>query len=173
MTYRKFGRFFNSGDLLSRDNYGFFYWSDRVGDTFRWKGENVATTEVEAVVGAVPGIEDVAVYGVEIPNCDGKVGMASVKLQEGLTLDRMDWSKFHSECAAHLPVYSRPAFVRIRSKMTVTSTFKHQKNDLVKEGYNPSLMNGDHLFYYSVKEGAYLRLEAKAYADICAGVIKL
>ena len=165
-------RYFNSGDLLSRDSYGFFYWSDRVGDTFRWKGENVATTEVEAVVAAVNGIGDVAVYGVEIPGCDGRAGMASVKLQENTTIGQMDWSLFHIECAAHLPVYSRPLFIRVRNQMTVTSTFKHQKNDLIKEGFNPAMMNGDLLFYYTAKDGSVVPVDDKLYNDIMSGVIK-
>lgn len=165
--------YFNTGDLLSKDKYGFFYWSDRVGDTFRWKGENVATAEVETVLGAIPGIADVAVYGVAIPGCDGRAGMASVQLLDELTVDTMDWKKYQAECVAHLPVYSRPMFLRIRKAMSVTSTFKHQKSDLVKEGFDPALVKGDLLYFVSPKDGALQLIDNKLFARINSGELKL
>jgi fatty-acyl-CoA synthase len=165
--------FFNTGDLLSKDKYGFFYWSDRVGDTFRWKGENVATAEVETILGAIPGIADVAVYGVAIPGCDGRAGMASIQLLDGLTVDTMDWNKYHAECAANLPVYSRPIFLRIRKSMNVTTTFKHQKSDYVKEGFDPALVKDEILYFVSPKDGALQIIDSELFARINSGDIKL
>lgn len=173
-VFKKGDLYYNSGDLLSLDSLGFFYWSDRVGDTFRWKGENVATTEVEAVLSTIPGIADVSVYGVQIPQCDGKAGMAAIQLQEGLSFDTMDWALFQSECVKHLPVYSRPVFIRIRPQMTITSTFKHQKGDLVKDSFNPSLVKTDELFVVlSAKDGKLSRIDSDVFTRITNGEIKL
>ncbi|NXA70713.1 S27A2 synthetase, partial [Mohoua ochrocephala] len=77
--------FFNSGDLLMMDHEKFMYFQDRVGDTFRWKGENVATTEVEATLASVSFIQEVNVYGVAVPGCEGRCGMAAVRLKDGAT----------------------------------------------------------------------------------------
>lgn len=165
--------FFNTGDLLSCDNMGFFYWSDRVGDTFRWKGENVATTEVELVLGAIAGIAEVAVYGVQIPNCDGRAGMAAVTLGDGVAEKSLDWSVFHTECVKHLPVYSRPLFVRVRKQIAVTTTFKHQKSDLVKDGYDLSLVKDDAIYFYNTKEGTFVLLTEEMANEINTGVIKV
>lgn len=170
---RKGDQFFNSGDLLSRDEQGFFYWSDRVGDTFRWKGENVATTEVENVLDAVPGFADVTVYGVTVPDYDGRVGMAAISLSEGMSVDKVDWTVFHSECTKHLTHYSRPAFLRIQETMAVTTTFKHQKTDLVKDGFDPSKVKNDKLFFYSQRDGKVLPLDKELFSKIEGGVVKL
>lgn len=171
-VFKKGDMYFNSGDLLSMDSLGFFYWSDRVGDTFRWKGENVATSEVEAVMVAVPGFADVSVYGVEIPNCDGRAGMAAVKLLDDVTFENMDWDRYHAECVANLPIYSRPVFIRIRHEMKVTTTFKHQKNDLVKEGFNPSVVT-DNIYLYSAKDGTLTLVDKDLYEAIAAGIVKV
>jgi fatty-acyl-CoA synthase len=158
--------YFNSGDLLRRDWFGFFYWCDRVGDTFRWKGENVATTEVrynpgafpyffqiEHVLASIPFISDVTVYGVDVPYCDGKAGMASIVLKDGFTESSIDWSRYHLECVSHLPAYARPLFIRIQNQLQTTGTFKHQKNTLVSENYNPQKMKSDGLYFYSSSIG--------------------
>ena len=168
--------YFNSGDLLQRDRFGFFYWSDRVGDTYRWKGENVATTEVEHVLSGVPGVEDVAVYGVEVPYCDGKCGMAALTLSAGVTVSSMDWMAMHEELLQHLPTYARPLFFRIQSSLLVTSTFKHQKNDLVKDGFNPQVIlekDGTLPLFYSPKEGTFVDMTETLYRQITNGQVKL
>lgn len=170
---KKGDKYFNSGDLLSRDEWGYFYWCDRVGDTFRWKGENVATTEVAHVLSDVPDISDVTVYGVSVPGCDGRVGMASIVLHENRTVDNFDWSAFQKEVTANLPVYARPAFLRFRKQMALTSTFKHQKGDLVKDGFDPVNMKDDVLFYYSAKDGKHEKVTSALYEKICNGQVQL
>lgn len=127
---------FNTGDLLSRDAEGFFYWSDRVGDTFRWKGENCSTTEVETVFSKCDGIYDCCVYGVAVPDCDGRAGMAIIALtvdaaSAGIGSSRagsFDVEKVQQACAV-LPAYARPMFLRIKleGEIPQTNTYKHKK----------------------------------------------
>lgn len=149
------------------------YWSDRVGDTFRWKGENVATTEIENTLSGIAEFADVTVYGVPVPDYDGKVGMAAVVLKEGLAVDSLNWSSFHKECMEHLTSYSRPAFVRVQASAQVTATFKHQKSDLIKDGYNPDAMEEDKLFFYDQKNGNVVPLDRDMYERINTGKLKI
>jgi acyl-CoA synthetase (AMP-forming)/AMP-acid ligase II len=175
-VFRPGDKYFNSGDLLQRDAFGFFYWSDRVGDTFRWKGENVATTEVEHVISGVRGVADVAVYGVEVPHCDGKCGMAALTLSPGVSVSTLDWLAMHQALQSHLPVYARPLFFRIQDSLQVTSTFKHQKNDLVKDGFDPAVVLDKSATipqYYSSKEGTFVDITATLYQRIMDGELKL
>lgn len=158
---------------MTRDSEGFLYWSDRVGDTFRWKGENVATTEIENALDGVSEFADVTVYGVPVPDYDGKVGMAAVVLREDVTVDNIDWTAFHKECTTHLTSYSRPVFVRVQQSVKVTATFKHQKSDLVKDGYNPDAMKTDKLFFYNQKTGAVTPLDHAMFQQINTGKIKI
>ena len=99
---------YRTGDLMRRDAGGFFYFVDRVGDTFRWKGENVATAEVAAAITAFPGIAEANVYGVRVPGSEGAAGMAAIVLDGAL-----DWAEFRAHLARRLPPYARPLFVRI------------------------------------------------------------
>jgi hypothetical protein len=85
----------------------------------------------------------------------------------------MDWKKFHSECVLHLPVYSRPVFIRVRKQLAVTTTFKHQKSDLVKEGYNIDVIKDDAIYYYSSKDGSVVLMDRTIYDGINCGDIKL
>ena len=148
---------FNTGDLLMRDARGFYFWSDRVGDTFRWKGENCATTEVASVIAECPGVHDNTVYGVTVPGCDGRAGMAVIVLSptaaaagvdvvvataaaadgQGASGDdeQFSISILQARCQKDLPVYARPLFLRVKfsGALKTTSTFKHVKTDLVKE----------------------------------------
>ncbi|XP_072463312.1 long-chain fatty acid transport protein 5 isoform X3 [Notamacropus eugenii] len=103
--------YFNSGDLLSRDSDDFLYFQDRIGDTFRWKGENVSTREVEGVLSLVDFLEEVNVYGVPVPGCEGKIGMAAVRLRPGKAFDGQ---KLHNFIRKVLPVYAAPHFIRIQ-----------------------------------------------------------
>jgi fatty-acyl-CoA synthase len=130
-VFRKGDSYFNTGDLLSRDAEGYYYWSDRIGDTFRWKGENVSTTEVSEVISECHCVDDVVVYGVSVPNTDGKPGMAAIVGKD----NALDLSEIEAECAKHLPVYARPLFLRLKSdgKLPTTSTHKYVKHDLVNE----------------------------------------
>jgi len=149
--------------------------------TYRWKGENVATTEVAEVLAAMPRMfSDVTVYGVSVPHCDGKVGMAAVVLTvspEGGAAagaeSSVDWPRFHQECVAHLPAYARPAFIRIRPAMQITSTFKHQKGDLVKAGYDLEKVGTDKVYFYSHRDGKISPLTPALLLKIDQGAMKL
>jgi fatty-acyl-CoA synthase len=125
---------FRTGDLLRRGADGYYYFVDRIGDTFRWKGENVATLEVADVLNGARGVSETNVYGVEVPGADGRAGMAAVVLADGA---RFDGGSFYQHAASHLPAYARPAFVRLVPEMDVTGTLKQRKQTLTTEGYDP------------------------------------
>jgi len=125
-----------TGDLMRKDEKGFFYFVDRIGDTFRWKGENVSTSEVSEVLGAFPGVNHANVYGVAIPGTEGRIGMAAIVAEHAL-----DLAALRNHLNSHLPSYARPAFLRIREDVEVTGTFKYSKTDLVRQGYDPDLIS--------------------------------
>ncbi|XP_074873897.1 long-chain fatty acid transport protein 5 [Carettochelys insculpta] len=161
--------YFNSGDLLVVDHEGFLYFHDRVGDTFRWKGENVATTEVERTLAVVPFIEEVNVYGVPVPGHEGKTGMAAMRLKEGMVFDG---EKLYIHTKDFLPNYAIPRFVRLRDMLEVTGTFKHCKGQLLKEGFNPDLVK-DPLFILDESEKRYVPMSPQIYSSILAMKLKL
>ena len=132
---------FRTGDLMRKDEKGYFYFVDRIGDTFRWKGENVATSEVSEAICAFPGVKQANVYGVAVPGADGRAGMATL-----VTDDELDLAAFRTHLIDRLPEYARPLFLRIRNEMEVTATFKYTKTDLVRQGYDPARDRGRHLF---------------------------
>src|SRR6516164_9671299 len=144
---------YRTGDLMRRDEQGFFYFVDRVGDTFRWKGENVSTTEVAGVIATCPGVADAAVYGVAVPGSEGRAGMAAVVVAQDFDLDRL-----RRALAARLPEYARPLFIRIVSAIELTGTFKLQKQELARAGYDPAGMS-DALYIDDAAHGAYVRLD--------------
>jgi fatty-acyl-CoA synthase len=121
---------FRTGDLMRKDTAGYYYFVDRIGDTFRWKGENVASTEVAGVLRACPGITDAVVYGVTVPGHEGRAGMAAIT-----TDDRFDLTGLRAHLAARLPGYAQPLFLRISNALDVTGTFKLAKGRLMQEGY--------------------------------------
>jgi fatty-acyl-CoA synthase len=131
---------FNTGDLMRSQGYGHAAFTDRLGDTFRWKGENVATTEVEAAISTDPQIEEATVFGVEVEGTGGRAGMAAIQLKEGEQFDGKALAKAAYE---KLPGYAVPLFVRVVEELAHTSTFKSQKGDLRKEGYGGSTGEGD------------------------------
>lgn len=155
---------FRTGDLMRQDKDGFFYFVDRVGDTFRWKGENVATTEVADVLAGAPGVLDVAVYGVAVPHCEGRAGMAAL-----VTDASFDFAAFQS-WVARLPRYARPLFLRLCDDLDRTGTFKLKKADLAKAGFDPSA-TGDTL-YLATADG-FARLDTPTFARIVAGEMRL
>ena len=126
-------RWFRTGDLMRKDASGYFYFVDRIGDTFRWKGENVATTEVANVLRACPGIADAVVYGVTVPDHEGRAGMATITANDGFDRAAL-WA--HLERA--LPSYAQPVFLRIASGLDQTGTFKLTSTKLAREGYAQS-----------------------------------
>ena len=123
---------FRTGDLLRKDEKGYFYFVDRIGDTFRWKGENVATSEVSEALCTFPGITQANVYGVTIPRTDGRAGMAAIVASQEL-----DLAALRSYLSDRLPGYARPLFLRISREFETTATFKFMKGDLVRQGFDP------------------------------------
>jgi fatty-acyl-CoA synthase len=153
---------FRTGDLLRRDAEGYYYFVDRIGDTFRWKGENVATQEVADVLNGAPGVTETNVYGVRVPEEDGRVGMAAVVLAEGV---RFDGAAFYAHAARHLPPYARPAFVRVLPEMDVTGTLKQRKLALAAEGWDPTRVT-DPLFVRDDAARTYAPLTPAVLAEI-------
>jgi fatty-acyl-CoA synthase len=158
---------FRSGDLMRRDAEGYFYFIDRIGDTFRWKGENVSTTEVSEAMSVFAGIREAAVYGVEVPGHEGRAGMAAIVCDEDLNL-----ADLRSYLATRLPDYARPLFLRVRSEIDATGTFKQRKIGLMKDGFDPTSV-GDALFFDDPRARAYVRLDRALFAQIVSGEIKL
>ncbi len=156
-----------TGDLLRRDEKGFFYFVDRIGDTFRWKGENVATTEVSEAISAFPGVEHATVYGVTIPSTDGRVGMATL-----VTTHDLDLAELRRHLMGRLPAYARPLFLRIRSSIEVTGTFKYSKSDLADQGYDPVPCT-DYLYFDNPESQAYVPLDKQLYDLIQVGRVRL
>jgi fatty-acyl-CoA synthase len=166
-VFKKGDSWFRTGDLMRRDKNGYFYFIDRIGDTFRWKGENVSTTEVEGAVDDFDGILEANVYGVAVPGRDGRAGMAAVVAKENLNLTTL-----REHLTQRLPEYARPVFLRIRDDNDVTTTFKQKKVDLVKEGFDPA-RTGDPIYFNDPQRKAFVRLDAALYDDITAGRIRL
>eukprot|EP00842_Homolaphlyctis_polyrhiza_P005195 jgi/Hompol1/5677/HPOL_004649-RA len=137
----------SSGDLLRMDAKGFFYFVDRTGDSFRWKGENVSTQDVQNVIGTFPGISEVNVYGVRVPHTDGRAGMASIMIT-GNEKD-FDFGAFTKHLEAQLPSYARPLFVRLRLREhEKTSTLKFMKSQYVRQGFDPKNTDGDSTYVF-------------------------
>jgi fatty-acyl-CoA synthase len=158
---------YRTGDLMSRDREGFYYFVDRLGDTFRWKGENVSTTEVAAVLASCCGVADVAVYGVSVPRTEGRAGMAALVVGP-----EFDLTVFRREVAEGLPEYARPLFLRIVPTLEVTGTFKLRKQDLADQGYDPGGIR-DPLYFDRAREGRYERLDALLHRRITQGLERL
>jgi len=158
---------FRTGDLMRRDTDGYFYFVDRIGDTFRWKGENVATSEVAEALGVIPGIAEANVYGVAVPGQDGRAGMAALVTAQGF-----DVATLGAVLGKSLPAYARPLFLRLSPQLEITGTFKQRKVELVKEGFDPARI-ADPLYWYDAAGGRYEPLDAARYADIAEGRVKL
>ncbi|MEO3761617.1 long-chain-acyl-CoA synthetase FadD6 [Mycobacterium sp. B14F4] len=141
----------NSGDLLRPQGWRHAVFVDRLGDTFRWKGENVATTDVEAAVAADPAVEAVTVYGVEVPGADGRAGMAAVVLNRGKEFDGASLAKTVYD---HLPGYAVPLFVRVVDALEYTATVKAKKVDLREQGYGSDV--DDPLFVLKGRDEGYV-----------------
>ncbi len=160
-------RWFRTGDLMRQDAAGFFYFVDRVGDTFRWKGENVATSEVAEVLLSVEGVADASVYGVPVPGQDGKAGMAALVVEAGFGL-----STLHENLTGRLPAYARPLFLRLRAGIATTETFKQIKAPLLRDGFDPALVD-EPLFVFDRAAAAYVALDPLLHARIVSGDFKL
>ncbi|KAM9820787.1 long-chain fatty acid transport protein 6 [Neosynchiropus ocellatus] len=161
--------YFNTGDLMAEDHEGFICFRDRVGDTFRWKGENVATTEVTETLGLVDFIQEANVYGVQVPGHEGRAGMAAMIVRWGF---KFDGKKLFEHVVRDLPSYARPLFIRLQETMEMTSTFKQQKFQLVQSGFNPSTIS-DPLFVLNYPQQSYIPLIDSIYRSIISGECKL
>lgn len=163
-VFKKGDRYFRSGDLLRVDEDGFAYFVDRIGDTFRCKGENVSTAEVADVLGAAEGIEEVTVIGVRVPPHDGQFGLAAV-----VPSDEFDPVAFF-RAAQELPSYAQPRFVRVLRSLTKTGTFKIQKNDLRRDGIDPNAPSGE---LYFLGEDRYIPFDEKLRSKVESGEARL
>lgn len=164
-AFRKGDAWFNTGDLMKRDGWGYLYFVDRLGDTFRWKGENVAAAEVEAQLRKWSPAQEVAVYGVQIPGTEGRAGMAAVVLDDPKDFDG---ESLYAYVRGHLPVYAQPIFVRLPERLEKTSTMKVRKQDLQRGAYDPHQVR-DPLYVMDPREGGYVPLTKDMYDRIQEG----
>ncbi|NIG61250.1 long-chain fatty acid transport protein 3 [Pontoporia blainvillei] len=161
--------FFNTGDLLVCDDQGFLRFHDRTGDTFRWKGENVATTEVAEALEALDFLQEVNVYGVTVPGHEGRAGMAALVLRPPHSLDLV---QLYVRVSENLPPYARPRFLRLQESLATTETFKQQKVRMAKEGFDPNALS-DPLYILDQAGGAYLPLTPARYSALLAGDLRI
>jgi fatty-acyl-CoA synthase len=163
-AFRKGDCWFNTGDVMRPQGMGHAAFVDRLGDTFRWKGENVATTQVEAALAADESVEECAVYGVEIPRTGGRAGMAAVKLHEGAEFDGKALARTVYD---QLPVYALPLFVRVVESMEHTTTFKSRKVDLREQAYGPGIE--DPLYVLAGRDDGYVPFYPEYPDEVAAG----
>jgi fatty-acyl-CoA synthase len=158
---------FRTGDLMRQDRDGYFYFVDRVGDTFRWKGENVSTTEVAEAIARYPGVAEVNVYGVAVAGIDGRAGMAAITPKPGFEL-----AGLRVFLERELPAFARPLFLRMQPDIDTTGTMKYRKMDLVRDGFDPS--KTEHALYFDdPTEKAFVPITPELYAQIESGAFRL
>ena len=173
-VFQRGDSYFNTGDLMRTVNVGFGYFQphfqfiDRIGDTFRWKGENVSTNEVGEIINQTQEIEFANVYGVEIPGTEGKAGMAAIVLNKKLVDSDLARSKLFAQVKENLPVYARPVFIRILENLPTTSTHKMQKNKLKAEAFNVNEIS-ETVLVKKPGEQEYSRLDPDFYSTIMDG----
>nr|QKO28391.1 long-chain fatty acid transport protein 4 [Ctenopharyngodon idella] len=167
-VFKKGDSAYLSGDVLVMDDYGYMYFKDRTGDTFRWKGENVSTTEVEGTLSRLLDMKDVVVYGVEVPGAEGKAGMAAIADPDHST----DLAKFSRDLEKALPPYARPVFLRFLPEVNKTGTFKFQKTEMRRDGFDPNVVS-DKLYFLDCTKGQYVELNVELHRSIVSGKQKL
>ena len=158
---------YRSGDLMRRDASGFYHFVDRIGDTFRWKGENVSTGEVADAICAWPQVRDAVVYGVHVPECDGRAGMVAIVTDAAIDLDGL-----RQHLTTRLPDYACPIFIRLLSEIETTGTFKPKKQELVRVGFDPN-QTADALFLNDREAGAFVRIDGGLFERIRSGSVRL
>jgi fatty-acyl-CoA synthase len=158
---------YRTGDLMRRDEQGYFYFIDRVGDTFRWKGENVATSEVSEAICGFPGIAHANVYGVRVPCAEGRAGMAAIVANR-----EVDLAALRTHMVNRLPEYAQLLFLRVRDEMGTTDTLKMTKNTLVREGFDPDAIR-DTVYFNSRESCKFVPLDKHLYERIQAGQVRL
>jgi fatty-acyl-CoA synthase len=166
-VFEKGDAWFRTGDLMRKDKDGYFFFVDRIGDTFRWKGENVATSEVSEAITVFPGVKEANVYGVKVPGKDGKAGMAALVVENGF-----DLAQFRQHLAARLPEYARPVFLRMQPELDVTGTFKLKKVDLVRDGFDPTAVP-DPIYFNDPQAGAFVPIDPPLYQKLTTGQMRL
>jgi fatty-acyl-CoA synthase len=158
---------YRTGDLMRKDEQGFYYFVDRVGDTYRWKGENVSTGEVTAAITAFPGVTDAAVFGVAVSGADGRAGMAALVVDSGFEL-----GAFRRHLVERLPDYARPLFLKVVPGIELTGTFKLRKQDLAAQGY--ARTRADEVLYFDDRQqGTYVVMDESVYERIRDGKMRL
>jgi fatty-acyl-CoA synthase len=166
-VFKEGDAWYRTGDLMRCDERGFFYFVDRVGETYRWKGENVSTAEVLTALTAMPGVLEGVVYGVAVPGADGRAGMAALVVGP-----QFDLTEFRRGIAERLPAYARPVFLRLIATLEATGTFKPRKQDLVAAGFDPSRV-GDPLYFDDTRASGYVPLDPALFAKISAGALRI
>jgi fatty-acyl-CoA synthase len=158
---------YRTGDLMRRDERGFYYFVDRVGETYRWKGENVSTAEVLSALTACEGVLDGVVYGVTVPGADGRAGTAALVVDASF-----DLAAFRADVGRRLPAYARPVFLRLMPSIESTGTFKPRKQALMHAGFDPMRIR-DPLYFDDAQAQAYVTLDAALFAAISAGAVRV
>ena len=154
-------QYFNTGDLITLHDNNWLSFADRVGDTYRWKSENVSTMEVAAILNNASGVMDCNVYGVQVDSAEGKAGMAAMNVS-----DEFSFKSFIEHVDKNLNTFQKPYFLRLTKEMQTTGTFKHQKEDLKKQGFNPSLIK-DKLYF--LQKDNYVEIDQALYNRIHSG----
>jgi len=161
--------YFRTGDLMSADSKGCQYFNDRIGDTYRWKGENVSTSEVSESFGTHSSVHEANVYGIELPHHDGRAGCVALVLAEEPS------DKLMQDLARHvhteLPRFAVPLFLRLTKQMELTGTNKHQKHVARTQGVDPEKVAGDELYW--LKGGSYVKFSKRDWEELNGGRVKL
>jgi fatty-acyl-CoA synthase len=165
-VFQRGDSWFRTGDLMRQDSEGYFYFIDRIGDTYRWKGENVSTAEVEQRLAGASGVREVIAYGVPVPGADGKAGMITLVVD-----GRFSAKDFAAYADEQLPAYARPVFIRLAKTLETTGTFKYRKIDLVADGFDPGKVDG--ALYVRGGKSGYQKLSPEAFLAIQNGSNRL
>ncbi len=166
-VFKEGDSWYRTGDLMRRDGQGFYYFVDRIGETFRWKGENVSTAEVLTVLTSCRGVRDGIVYGVLVPGADGRASTAALVVDA-----QFDLPAFRRDVEARLPAYARPVFLRLLRVINFTGTFKPRKQELLEEGFDPARID-DPLYFDDARAQAYVPLDAGLFAAISSGAVRI
>ena len=166
-VFEKGDRYFNTGDLMRNIGFGHAQFVDRLGDTYRWKGENVSTTEVENILLQHPNICEAVAYGVEIRNTNGRAGMAAITPAESLAT--LDFSELLAFAREQMPAYAVPLFLRVKVKMETTGTFKYQKTRLKDEAFDPGRTGDDPIYAWLPGTGTYVQVTEQLLGEIHDG----
>ena len=168
---------FRSSDVMRQDADGRVFFVDRLGDTFRWKSENVSTNEVADVVGSFEQIAEASEYGVAVPHADGRCGCAMIVLREGVDVDRLDCAGLGKHVLDRLPRYAVPIFLRVAPQLSYTGTFKIQKGQAKREGVDLNLIEQsgakDNVYWLPPNSNSYTPYAQKDWEALQSGEVKL